>query len=201
MKILLNEPQECTAAELEYARSMLMTFLKGVAGSLKGDEVLESFTRKELESSKNAALQRWKKLVDEVKNNPEYTIKVPTRLNAAEDVGTSLHIGKARLSLGNSLPDPWLLLVKSAINYSAFCNTKCMPACPLTNYDDEMDTNQGVELEKRIMARLVILIALTSLLMPYDAVAWLSDGVSSEEKRQVFSRCTETRFLPLALMS
>ena len=53
------------------------------------------------------------------------------------------------MTLGNSLPDPWLLLVKSAINYSAYRKAKLMPACPPSEDDDDdgepPNTLQGAE--------------------------------------------------------
>ena len=51
------------------------------------------------------------------------------------------------MTTGNSLPDPLLLLVKSAINYSAFRKAKLMPACPPLVDDDvgPPNTLQGDE--------------------------------------------------------
>lgn len=55
-------------------------------------------------------------------------------------------MAKARLSAGNSLPDPWLLSVKAAINYSASNGTKLLPSClPLVNDDGPPNTEQGMD--------------------------------------------------------
>ena len=45
---------------------------------------------------------------------------------------------KARLTTGNSLPDPWLLALLSAINYSSYHGTKRMPVCP-----SDVDRDEG----------------------------------------------------------
>ena len=53
------------------------------------------------------------------------------------------------MSLATSLPDPWLLLLKAAINYSAFRGMKLMPACPPEVDDAPPNTSQGMEMEQR----------------------------------------------------
>ena len=46
------------------------------------------------------------------------------------------------------MPDPWLLLAKAAINYSAYCGNKLMPVCPVPVEDvGPMNTTQGAESE------------------------------------------------------
>ena len=98
--------------------------IKGVADSLKDSDVLESFTEKQLKNVKNISFLRWSKLVEEIKINKRSRCGVPTEISRDGPV----HAGKVRMTLGNSLPDPWLLLVKSAINYSAFRKAKLMPS-------------------------------------------------------------------------
>ena len=114
--VLKRVPGECSKEEIDDARELLTKFIKGVAGSLKDNDVLESFMDKELKNRKNTSLLRWSKLVEEIKTNKRSRVGVPTEINRDGPV----HVGKVRMTLGNSLPDPWLLLVKSAINYSAF---------------------------------------------------------------------------------
>ena len=114
--VLKRVPGECSKEEIDDARELLTKFIKGVAGSLKDNDVLESFTDKELKNRKNSSLLRWSKLVEEIKTNKRSRVGVPTEINR----GGPVHVGKVRMTLGNSLPDPRLLLVKSAINYSAF---------------------------------------------------------------------------------
>ena len=43
------------------------------------------------------------------------------------------------MTTGTSLPDPWLLLAKSAINYSASNGQNLMPACPPPESDSDSD--------------------------------------------------------------
>jgi hypothetical protein len=54
------------------------------------------------------------------------------------------------MSLRTSLPDPFLVAVKAAVNYSAHCGCKLMPSCPNwdaeTSSDGEVNTLQGVEI-------------------------------------------------------
>lgn len=111
--VLQMTPRQCTLRELEDARVLLEIFVKGVAGCLKTKKVKGSFSTDELE--KNITIRRWSGLVDEIING-NVRIGVPTNVH----VNGEVHIGKARFSKGNSLPDPWLLLVKAATNYSAF---------------------------------------------------------------------------------
>ena len=142
--VLSMVPGECSVHDIEEARKLLCTFIRGVAGCVKGNEVFESFKHKELNNPKNVSLFRWKKLVDEIKANPASQIGIPTIYTG--EVSNPVHVGKVRMTLGNSLPDPWLLLVKSAINYSASRDTKLMPACPpLEDEEEPPNTTQGVD--------------------------------------------------------
>jgi hypothetical protein len=134
--------QECTHTEIETGRSLLETFLVGLAGSVKAKAVRESFTQDELRSQ---ALSQWSSLVDNILDETVTRIGVPVLSQA----GTTVHVAKGRMSLRTSLPDPWLLLLKAAINYSAFRGTKLMPACPPEVDDDDgphTNTVQGMEM-------------------------------------------------------
>jgi len=140
-KILETAPQECSDNEVEEARQLLETFVKGVAGSLVENDVFESFRKTELNNTSNLSLIRWKELVQRIKDGSQEMIKVPSRKNP---LPANFHFAKARLSKGNSLPDPWLLTLKATINYSAFNKTKLMPACqPWTEDDGAPNTDQG----------------------------------------------------------
>lgn len=141
--ILAFALQECTAGEIENGRSLLQTFLLGLAGLLKMNEVKESFTENELKS--HQALARWSSLVDHIVDGTVPKIGVPVLPQARAPV----HVAKGRMSLRTSLPDPWLLLLKAAINYSAFRKTTLMPACPPELDDDgPPNTIQGMEMEQ-----------------------------------------------------
>jgi hypothetical protein len=141
--ILSYAPQECNQQEIEQARDLLETFVKGVAGSLVENDVLESFTKTELNTRSNVSLIRWMELVKRIKEKTQATIETPSHRAPSPN----FHVAKARLSRGNSLPDPWLLMLKAAINYSASNNTKLMPACPPNTDDDDgpPNTDQGRE--------------------------------------------------------
>lgn len=133
--------QECTTEEIEHARELLEAFVKAVAASLKENDVFENFTESELNSASNASLMRWKQLVERIKGGLQATVEVPTR--SVDVPAEPVHVAKSRLSVGNSLPDPWLVMVKAAINYSASNGTKLMPACqPPADDDGPPNTNQ-----------------------------------------------------------
>ena len=147
INVLSNVPGECSEKEIEDARVLLSIFVKGVAACLKTKDVLESFSQKELNNANNVSLCRWKKLVDEIKNSSRPQIGIPTAKTSEANSGGARHVGKVRMTLGTSLPDPWLLTIKGAINYSAFRGTTLMPACAsLEDSDDEPpNTTQGTE--------------------------------------------------------
>ena len=134
--------QECTPTEIEEGRRILVTFVLGLAGSVKTRAVRESFTQDELRSR---ALSRWSSLVDNILDGTVTRIGVPEPSQA----GAAVHVAKGRMSLRTSLPDPWLLMLKAAINYSAFRGTTLMPACPPEEEDDgPPNTIQGMEMEQ-----------------------------------------------------
>ena len=115
--------------------------MRGVAGSLLNKDIEQNFEESDYET--NPSLRAWHQLVERVQNKSQPTIGIP---GARQQPG-SFHVAKSRLSRGNSLPDPWLVMIKAAINYSSFRKTKLMPACRPENVDDEeMNTTQGQKL-------------------------------------------------------
>lgn len=108
--------------------------------------MLESYTEKEIPNRHDQiGFGKWVRLVERIKNGGQGHIGIPEAAGAGGDVRVS--VAKARFSRGNSLPDPWLVLVKSAINYSAFRGTKLMPSClpdPDGSSDGEINTSQGI---------------------------------------------------------
>mmetsp|Transcript_8398 Transcript_8398/g.16234 ORF Transcript_8398/g.16234 Transcript_8398/m.16234 type:complete len:250 (-) Transcript_8398:646-1395(-) len=114
----------CSAAERALARENLTTFVKGIASHLVTENVFESLSEKYF-IAKNPTLLRWRELVMQLRENPQ--IFIPTALDRADP---NIRIAKARMTTGTSLPDPWLLLAKSAVNYTASNGQKLMPACP-----------------------------------------------------------------------
>mmetsp|Transcript_25633 Transcript_25633/g.70722 ORF Transcript_25633/g.70722 Transcript_25633/m.70722 type:complete len:421 (+) Transcript_25633:94-1356(+) len=127
----------CSPTEVTLARENLTYFVKGIAAHLIWENVFESLPEKYFVPS-NPSLLRWKSLVEQLKGNPE--ILIPIDLASIP----RLRIAKARMSTGTSLPDPWLLLAKSAINYSASNGQKLMPACPLPEESDSEDDDCGI---------------------------------------------------------
>lgn len=124
----------CSIAEVTLARDNLTHFVKAIAAHLVSENVFESLPAKYFVSS-NPSLLRWKSLVEQLRGNPEILIPIDLL-----DSIPRLRIAKARMSTGTSLPDPWLLLAKSAINYSASNRQTLMPAaCPSPEESDSED--------------------------------------------------------------
>ena len=146
-EVLKYSPERCTAADIELARALLEAFVKGIAGSIKQNNVLENFTQEELNSSKNVSLKRWKALVERIQDGSQTKIQVPTPWPGKKK-GEPI-VAKARVTTGNSLPDPWLLALKSAINYSSYHGTKLMPTCPSSDVGSDdgcpPNTTQGMD--------------------------------------------------------
>ena len=132
---LLYAKGTCSPAEVALALENLTYFVKGIAAHHVLKDVFESLRR-------NISLQiRWKSLVGQLRANPE--ILIPASLDNIPNI----RIARARMSTGTSLPDPWLLLAKSAINYSASNRQKLMPACPLTEESDSETEDYGIPTE------------------------------------------------------
>ncbi|KAL3918678.1 MAG: hypothetical protein SGILL_004123 [Bacillariaceae sp.] len=144
--ILAAALEECTPEEIELGRQNLEAFTKGLAFSIKTKPVRESFSGEELKLS---SLATWSSHVTRIKQSTFNEIGVPMALPAARNTEASFRIAKARMSLVTSLPDPWLLLLKAAINYSAFRQMKLMPACVPEKDEDPPNTSQGMEAEPR----------------------------------------------------
>jgi hypothetical protein len=127
----------CSNMEIALARENLATFVKGIASHLITKNVFESLPEKYF-VAKNRSLHKWRETVRQLRANPR--ILIPTARDGADP---HIRIAKARMTTGTSLPDPWLLLAKSAINYTASNGQKIMPACPPddSDSDDEDDEN------------------------------------------------------------
>jgi hypothetical protein len=132
---LRNAKGICSLAEVARARENLATFVKGVAKHLLTKNVFESLPEKYF-VAQNQSLLKWRETVRQLMANPQ--IIIPTARDGADP---NVRIAKARMTTGTSLPDPWLLLAKSAINYTASNGQKIMPACTPddSDSDDEED--------------------------------------------------------------
>lgn len=129
----------CSIHEITLARENLTTFIKGIASHLVIENVFESLPDKYF-TVKNPSLLRWRELVNQLRVNPQ--ILIPTALDSANP---NIRIAKARMTTGTSLPDPWLLLAKSAINYTASNGQKLMPTCLLPDDESDMEDDDDYE--------------------------------------------------------
>jgi hypothetical protein len=141
-KVLQYAPEECSDSDIELAKQNLETFVKGIAGCILGENVKEAFSVKELQSQ---SILAWSSLVDEIKSGRKSTIQVPGERIGGASTGTAptVRIAKGRLTKGTSLADPWLMLLKTAVNYSVMEGNKLMPACSPTLDEGLMFSTQG----------------------------------------------------------
>lgn len=133
-------------AFVEQGRQVLEAFVKGLASSNLQHRVEENFEAGEGLTCQ--PYQQWLRLLAEIRDtrNPK-SIDLPQ-----ERVGVDwnrVHVATGRASLSNCLPDPYLLAVKAAINYSSFRNQALLPSCPPppseTSSTGEANTLQGNE--------------------------------------------------------
>jgi hypothetical protein len=145
-EILLTAREVCTQKEVEKGRVILDCFLKAIASSVKQHPVEESFEERQFQGQKNIALIKWGRLKTELEAAGA-CVEVPVQM--ADFDWKAMHIAKARMSLNSSLPDPYLVAVKAAINYSAVCGKKLMPAYSAPDCDNssngEVNTSQMQE--------------------------------------------------------
>jgi hypothetical protein len=122
---------------------VLCHFIKDIAESLidlDHDNLEEVETQT---SSRDASLQRWKNLVYELRGDGA-SIKIPALKDDLD--WENVNVAKGRFDRDMScLPDPFLLAVKGAINFSSFVGTKLLPACPPQS--DEWDFGSEVEVD------------------------------------------------------
>ena len=138
--VLQNARGSCSEQDLGTALSVLRTFLKEIAESLVDvdNDVLADFNVVARDTTDSSAV-RWKNLVRELRNASYPTIRVP-KLRPGINFQT-IKIAKGTLDVRRScLPDPHLLALKGAINYSSHVGTKLMPTCPTPKYFDASDS-------------------------------------------------------------
>ena len=139
--VLQNARGSCSERELKTALSVLETFLKDIAESLIDTEndVLADFNVAASYTT-DPSVVRWKKLVQELRSAAHPTIQVP-KLRGGINFQTT-KIAKGRLDVHTScLPDPHLLALKGAINFSSYQGTKLMPTCPVPYEGDTSDSD------------------------------------------------------------
>ena len=132
-------------AKVEMGRQLVETFTKALASSDMQHPVEENFDSNE--GSTFPSYQQWRMLLNEIrrKTNP-FLVDVPRERRGVDWNRVRVAVGKAELH--SSLPDPFLLAVKAAINYSAYRNMALLPSCPPaseTSSDGKVNTLQGKE--------------------------------------------------------
>jgi hypothetical protein len=134
---LQNVRCRCVKKEIETGIEVLRHFIRDIAGSLVDvdQDILEDL-HLGAGPSRNHSLVLWEKLVIELRSG-RASIEIPVLKNDLK--WEAVNVAKGTFSLTWScLPDPFLLAVKAAINYSSFSGTKLMPACPRPS--DESDS-------------------------------------------------------------
>lgn len=174
-KVLEASPSTCTQDDIEIATELLRVFYKGIACSVRNHSVGESFTREQLDfhSTPMTDLKKWWKLKKEALESDEASIQIPKVKNDLE--WDKVKVARARASRQNSLPDPFNMAVKAAINFSCIVGAKVMPACPedgmsdddepinsTQDEDDDVDDSQRAQRERNL--------DLSSLLRPVQSV-------------------------------
>eukprot|EP00545_Synedropsis_sp_CCMP1620_P002279 CAMPEP_0119023918 /NCGR_PEP_ID=MMETSP1176-20130426/30908_1 /TAXON_ID=265551 /ORGANISM="Synedropsis recta cf, Strain CCMP1620" /LENGTH=109 /DNA_ID=CAMNT_0006979085 /DNA_START=65 /DNA_END=394 /DNA_ORIENTATION=+ len=108
------------------ARVLLEAFVKAIACSVRNDPVRESFTDDQVARLPPMnSLKRWSLLKTHLEGKMA-TIGVPQQRTSGVD-WDDVRVAKAKVSRANSLPDPYLLVMKAAISYSAHNGEKLMP--------------------------------------------------------------------------
>jgi hypothetical protein len=145
-KILEAAPLTCDRDDVETATELLKCFCKAIACSVRNDPVGESFEPAQLDanSAPMTPLKKWAKLKNQLEGKGA-SVGLP---NILSDVDwANVKVAKARASRDTSLPDPFMMAIKAAVNFSAILGTKLMPACPEpcsdgSSSDGEMNSTQ-----------------------------------------------------------
>ena len=141
-RVLLGA-SEADRVKLDDARKLLETFVKALASSNYMHAVEESFGASEGKNYR--PYLQWKLLLSDIRDG---TTRVCYPHASSDANWSTVKVAVGRAGLHSSLPDPYNMAVKAAINYSSFCGTALLPACPpesVTSSDGEMNTAQGSE--------------------------------------------------------
>lgn len=145
-KILEAAPLVCDREDVETATELLRCFCKAIACSVRNDPVHESFEPEQLDASSApiTPLKRWAKLKHELESQGARTGLPQIR---ADIDWANVKVAKARTSRDSSLPDPFNMAIKAAVNFSAILGAKLLPACPepdsdWSSSDGEMNSTQ-----------------------------------------------------------
>ena len=135
-EVLARVRETCSEKELRTAVTTLGIFVKDIAESLLDIEnnILEEFNLTGADSKDRSVLQ-WKQLVQHLRQSSSPSISIPV-VNPELDFQT-VKVAKGTFDYNEScLPDPFLLALKGAVNFSSHVGTKLMPACPSEPDDD-----------------------------------------------------------------
>lgn len=131
-EVLPRVRETCSELEIRTAVTTLGIFLKDIAESLLDTEndVLEEFNITGADS-KDRSVLRGKQLVRHLRQSSSPTILVPA---LKPDINfRTIRVAKGTFDYNETcLPDPFLLALKGAINFSSHVGTMLLPACPLT---------------------------------------------------------------------
>ena len=136
-EVLTRVRETCSENEIRTAVTTLGIFVKDIAESLLDTEndVLEEFNITGADTKDRLALQ-WKQLVQHLRQSSSPSISIPV-VNPEVDFQT-IKVAKGTFDYNEScLPDPFLLALKGAVNFSSHAGTKLMPACPSEPDDDD----------------------------------------------------------------
>ena len=144
-------PKDRVIMDVEKGRKLLEAFVKALAYSALKHTVDECF--RDRTPRNNSILSQWMALLRELRHQTTpKSVVLPKKKENIDWSNVHVAFGKARLE--SSLPDPFLMAVKAAINYSSHCNMALLPAChglsETSSYgesDGEVNTIQGKEME------------------------------------------------------
>jgi hypothetical protein len=131
-------------AKVEQGRKLLEAFIKALASSTLQHPVEESFSLDE--GRTHQPYHQWLQLLTEIRNpkNPKH-VDLPKERTDVNWSNVKVAVGRAQLN--NSLPDPFLMAVKAAVNYSSYRGMALLPSCPIlsetASSNGEVNTNQG----------------------------------------------------------
>ena len=140
--VLKYSRAQCSHKEVEVAVSVLATFIHDIAESLIDLEhdVVADFDICAGQTN-DRSVYRWKELVRELRGAANPSITIPT-LKTDLDF-QNIRVAKGTLSrISSCLPDPFLLALKGAVNYSSHTGTKLMPACSPAKVDPDSSSDE-----------------------------------------------------------
>lgn len=141
-KVLEAAPSTCSRDEIRKATDLLRTFYQAIACSVRNHAVGESFRDNQLDfrSGNMTSLKKWWKYKREFLDGENATVGLP-KLRSDID-WDNVQIARGIASRESSLPDPFSMVAKAAINLSAIVGAKAMPGCePNVADEEEEDMN------------------------------------------------------------